>query len=242
MTTEKNRLVLAVDAETTGLDPGKDRIVELGWCLYDVDRKEIVLSGGEFVGGVEVSLEIQRITGIRPEWPRLFGLPLDEICATVTRLSSHATALAAHNAPFDRAFLKAAGHDYGDGRWVDTLTDLPLDGDPESRKLRYLALDHGLLPLLPHRAQFDAVLTAQLLGTFDFDAVLKRTASPNRIVRAVVSYDDREKAKALGFRWQQLEGVEKVFPKLWVKRVKDCDVVALRGAAKAAAFRVEIEE
>lgn len=235
------RVILALDVETSGLDPTKDRILELGWCLYDVDRKDVILSGGAYVAGVEVSPEIQKITGIRPEWPSLFGHPLASLVETVGLIACHADALVAHNAPFDRAFLTAAGLTREDGRWIDTLTDLPLNGEPDSRKLRYLALDRGLMPSLPHRAQFDAVLTAQLLGTFDFDAVLDRATSPNRIVRALVSYDDREKAKALGFKWQQIEGVTKIFPKTWVKRVKDCDLAALKDAIKAAGFRMEIE-
>jgi len=37
-----SRLVLALDVETTGLLPATDRIVELGWCLFDVDEKEVV--------------------------------------------------------------------------------------------------------------------------------------------------------------------------------------------------------
>jgi DNA polymerase-3 subunit epsilon len=234
------RHVLALDVESTGLDPKKDQIVELGWALWDADVHELVVSGGALVHGVEIPFAIEKITGIRPEWPGTHGIPLSALLMLMAQLSYRADALVAHNAPFDRAFLEAAGFKRDNGLWIDTLTDLPHDGEPDSRKLRYLALDRGLVPVFPHRAQFDAILTAQLLGTFDFDAVLARAKSPNRIVRALVSYDDREKAKALGFRWEKLEGVDRVFTKQWVKRAKECDHAALSIAAKEAGFRIEV--
>jgi DNA polymerase-3 subunit epsilon len=109
---------------------------------------------------------------------------------------------------------------------------------PDSKKLRYLALDHGLVPGFAHRAQFDAILVAQLLGRYPFDAVLQRAKSPAVILRADVSYDERQKAKDLGFRWEQLDGIERKFTKLWVKAAKECDLPALRESAKAAGVRL----
>ena len=241
------RLVLSLDVETTGLDPAKDQIVELGWCLFDVDEKEVVLSGGSYVLGAEVSPEIQRITGIRPEWPKRFGRPLGELLREMDMLAvgrGGTTALVAHNADFDRAFLVTAAAVERlskatlTGPWIDTLTDLPHEQEPDSRKLRYLALDHGLKPGLAHRAQFDAVLCAQLLSCYPFDEVLARAQSPAVILRADVSYDDREKAKTLNFRWQTIDGVERVFTKQWVRRVKQCDLPALTVTAKASGVRI----
>jgi DNA polymerase-3 subunit epsilon len=244
-----SRLVLALDVESTGLDPKTDRIVELGWCLFDVDEKEVVLSGGAYVDGVEVSPEIQRMTGIRPEWPRRFGRPLGELLREVDLLATGGegtAALVAHNATFDRGFIAAEAAREGlskqtltgPGPWIDTLTDLPHEKEPDSRKLRYLALDHGLFPGRVHRAQSDAILCADLLACYPFDAVLARAASPRVVVQAIVSFDDRQKAKDLNFRWEKLEGIERTFTKQWVKAAKECDMPALHAAAKNSGFRI----
>jgi DNA polymerase-3 subunit epsilon len=243
-----SRLILAVDCETSGLDPKKDHIVELGYCLFDVDEKAVVLSGGAYVEGAVVAPEIERITGIRPEWVKRHGVPLAGILREIEGIAARgpAVAFAAHNgAGFDRPFIENAAaaerltkEAFSGLPWIDTLTDLPHETEPDSRKLRYLALDHGLRPALAHRAMFDAVLCAQLLGCYPFDEVLARAKSPSVILRADVSYDDREKAKTLGFRWQQIDGVERVFTKQWVKRVKALDLPALREAARAAGVRI----
>lgn len=243
-----NRLILAIDCETSGLNTATDRIVELGYCLFDVDRKALVLSGGAYVTGVPISPEIERITEIRPDWLAQFGRPLGDLLRQLNKLATSAVALAAHNVEFDRTVLREESKrcdpllgGFGplfEHTWIDTMVDLPFKTEPESKKLRYLALDLGLPPTIAHRAQFDAITCAQLLGRFDFDEVLARALSPCTILRADVSFDDKDKAKALGFRWQTIDGVEKVFTKAWVKRVKNCDASQLHEAARAAGVRL----
>ena len=102
------RVLVALDLETTGLDPSRDTIIEIGAVRFQGDR---VLD--RFVTLVNpqrsIPLRITQITGIRnadvANAPVLAAV-LPELLAFVT---SDVAAIVAHNAGFDLGFLRAAG-------------------------------------------------------------------------------------------------------------------------------------
>lgn len=236
--------VLAIDTETTGLDPAKDRILEIGWVLWDVERKAALRMGGGIVAGVTVSPEISELTGILPEDVREFGEWMETLLTEISRDAPGVEYAVAHNARFDRAFLEAEAK--RDGRphlfesltWIDTMTDLPLPKHVKARDLGGLCAAHGFAPLIQHRALMDALSCCRLLSLYPIDRVLYRAQSPEVIVRADVSFDDKDKAKALRFGWQEAAG--RTYPKQWVKAVKRCDLPELEAAAKVAGFPIRV--
>lgn len=235
--------VLAIDTETTGTDPAKDRVIEIGWVLWDVERKAALRMGGGIVAGVTVSPEISELTGILPEDVTEFGEPIEGLLSEITREAPGVEYAVAHNARFDRAFLEAESK--RDGRphlfdafdWIDTMTDLPLPKHVKARDhLGGLCAAHGFAPLIQHRALVDALSCCRLLSQYPIDRVLYRATSPEVVVRAEVSFDDKDKAKALRFGWQEAAG--RTYPKQWVKAVKACDLPELEAAAQAAGVAV----
>ena len=112
---------LALDLETTGLDPQRDEIVEIGLVWF---------SGGEPQARRSWLVRPARageglaISGL--SWEELQAAPsLEEVLPQVLPELAGRTVVA-HNAPFDRAFLVAGARRLGvavpHARWVDTLS------------------------------------------------------------------------------------------------------------------------
>ena len=204
---------LAIDCETTGLDSATDNVIEVGYALFDIELKRIILAGGEYINRVafsdkaddriNFSDEIRGITHIERPWLASFGSSaeyfIERILDPLDRREDVA-AVVAHNAAFDRAFLKNMGWNPGTP-WICTQNDLP--GNIGNKSLRYLALDRSVLSFFPHRAMFDAIQTGAILNTFDFDEVLVRSQSPTVILAADVTFKEKSKAKKLDFRWER---------------------------------------
>lgn len=93
------------DLETTGLDPKKERIVEIGAAKFDkrglIGRFSVLIDPG-----IPMPAEASKVNGITDAM--LAGKPsLDEVMPDFLRFIE-GTVLVAHNAPFDCSFIDAA--------------------------------------------------------------------------------------------------------------------------------------
>lgn len=199
--------ILGIDTETTGLDPTKDSITEVGLVLFDTEVLAPVRISGFMVKGGFVSEEITRITGITNEVISAYGYEPDAACKAILSLAAQTDYFCAHNAPFDKSFVNALLAKIGTGLvgkpWIDTRTDLPAEAykKGKSASLKYLCADHGFL-YEAHRAVNDVLAMFQLLAMYDVNEVVKRSQIPNVEVRAVVSFDDKHLAKERGYHWK----------------------------------------
>ncbi|MFN8489119.1 MAG: helicase C-terminal domain-containing protein [Caldilineaceae bacterium] len=155
------RVYVALDLETTGLDANRDAIIEIGAVRFQGNARL-----DRFVTFVNpqrsIPLRIQQITGIRNA--DVAGAPtlaqvLPELLAFVR---SDVTAVIAHNAGFDLGFLRAAGVNFH--RPVLDTFELATILLPSltSYNLGELCRSLAISLLDEHRALGDAEATAQL--------------------------------------------------------------------------------
>jgi len=223
-------LVLALDFETNGTNPGLCDVIEIGAVLWDVERACYLETYGALVeptGGVFLSAEITRITGIRADDINRFGLSQPEAFGELTRLADCASYLVAHNATsFDRPIFERHVH-AATYKWIDTITDLPFPPEKRERKLIAALAEHGFASPFPHRALTDALSCAKLLSLYPFAETVARSEAASVLLIANVSYNDKDSAKSLGFQWQEIRGLREPRLKTWGLVVKRPDVAGV---------------
>lgn len=154
---------VVLDLEMTGLNPKKDRIIEIGAAR--IKQGMVVEEYETFVNpGIKIPDKVTQITGITDDMvksaPGITGL-LTELFAFLGE-----DVLLGHNLIFDYSFLKQAAINEKlsfEKRGVDTLKiarkALP---NLEHRTLEYLCGYYGIARENGHRALCDAIATAQL--------------------------------------------------------------------------------
>ncbi|MGH7777321.1 MAG: 3'-5' exonuclease, partial [Candidatus Dormibacterales bacterium] len=151
----------ALDLETTGLDPQRDRVIELGAVAFTAAR--VVDTCHAMVDpGRPVPKPVLDLTGIGPG--ELAGAEPPE--TALRRLADFLRGRrpVGHGAVLDVDFLRAAGY-WSEGlEMLDTLhlARILMPGAP-SHSLPLLAAELGLEHPRPHRALDDAEATRQLL-------------------------------------------------------------------------------
>ncbi|HSS59851.1 MAG TPA: helicase C-terminal domain-containing protein [Candidatus Limnocylindrales bacterium] len=151
----------ALDLETTGLDPGRDRVIEVGAVAFTPDRVTSTLE--QLVDpGRAVPDTVLRLTGIKQEELRGAADP-----AVALRRLAHflrGRQPVGHGARLDVEFLESAGLWDESQEILDTLDIarilLPAAG---SHSLPILSTEMGFTQRRPHRALDDADATRQLL-------------------------------------------------------------------------------
>ncbi len=112
--------VVAIDLETTGADPYTDRIIEVGAAIWHREGG-IGETFSELAGGVEsLSPGIIKLTGIHPEMLR-DARSLDAVLSDFLDFLPPKALCIAHNAAFERAFLRAATKDRFRHKVLDTV-------------------------------------------------------------------------------------------------------------------------
>ncbi len=246
--------LLGLDLETTGFQTDTARITELGVALWDTDTKRPLTVFGAFiyedsydeVFTPDVVEMMNRVCGITPELLEEFGTPpkvnLEWLEKFVTK--HEVEYLVAHNGEnYDKPLLMAELTRHGVDAprlrslpWIDTRVDIPFASEPDSRKLKHLAGDHGFLNPFAHRAVFDVLTMLTVLSHYDIEKVIAYSKIPFAVLMADVSFQDKDKAKAERYSWEKIG--EQVFPKKWVKKVKVDQVEREREICAKRGFRV----
>jgi DNA polymerase III epsilon subunit-like protein len=239
-------ILLALDFETSGLDPLTCVVREVGAVLWSTAQHRQLESAGFLVkSSVPVTAEESAIHHITPAAIDKFGFQTGESLQNIISMLEMADAFLGQNiVRFDHQVLinwaikenfPSPIVDYIRKKLViDTLFDIP---GVEGKKLQYMLADHGKLNPFPHGGITDALSTIVLIEEHtpedgNIDPIVNRAKSPTLILQSHQNRSNNADAKKLKFRWQPDF-------KIWWKAVKEQDLEALR---KDAPFDITIRQ
>lgn len=154
-----------VDTETTGLDQGNDKIMELGLVVFEFDPSTgqvfRVLETYDSLEdpGIPIPPEATEVTGITSEM--VAGKKIDD--AKVDALVRDAALVVAHNARFDRPFLEQRLPIFETLPWGCSFAQIDWrEEGVGSAKLDYIAYQFGFF-FDAHRADTDCLALLEIL-------------------------------------------------------------------------------
>lgn len=158
---------LIVDIETTGLDAGKDEIIELGIVKFQYNRFTQLQSDIN-----ELFTELRNPTiPISPAATRVHGLKNKDLVGKsfdenkIHNLFSQADFLIAHNVSFDRNFIYRMYPIVNTKDWYCSMNGISWKNyGYKSKGLQNLLLDHKISIENSHRGLDDAIGVFNLLG------------------------------------------------------------------------------
>lgn len=224
-----NNLVLGVDFETSGLNPDTDVIIESACVLWDWEATVPLVMHSSFIHQpIELSPEIVKLTGITNQMLEDYAMQEVDVFSNLTYLMNRAQYVMAHfGNKFDRKFYEATckRHSYqmSERQWLDSSIDIVYDEAITTRNLRHLAAEHHFVAPFGHRALFDVLTMLKVASHYDLASIVARANEPTVHVQALVSFDEKEKAKERGYRWFAPQ-------KIWWKSAKLSDFERERGS------------
>lgn len=161
---------IILDVETTGLDPNKDKIIEIG--LLNVESGIVKNSYSSLITiDKPLSSSITNLTGITDQDLKARGKSIQEVIPKIQSLIKDKPIIG-HNVPFDIAFLEKEGLTVQQNELIDTLRLLKSSKKGLiSYKLHDLAKLYKFPQQNKHRALSDCFLTYKL-----FEKIKKDTA------------------------------------------------------------------
>lgn len=210
-----------LDVETTGLDPERDEIIELGMVRFSFSPEGEVLGTDPPFSRLRqpskpIPVEITRLTGITDEM--VAGKVIDP--AEVENFIEPAVIVIAHNARFDRRFVERAFPIFATKAWGCSVSDVPWREEGfEGSRLAYLAMRHGFF-FDGHRATDDCHAAMEILaralpvsGELALKRLLDMARRPTFRLWAIGSpFETKDVLKSRGYRWNAGENGN---PKSW---------------------------
>ena len=245
--------ILLIDFETTGLDPSKDRIVEVGAKVVDegwseIDHLSAICYDKSYPN---ISPDITRLTGITQELVDERGVFIDAVVDVLHEMCGDhgVTHSIAFNSVFDQGFYNAECERQKrmvlTAKWLCAMTDIESNYQFKSWKLMHLALEYGVTvnPKELHRAINDVELMRQtiLASGATIQSMENFRNIPWIVIRALIPapWEDGGKGKTLaqglGYSWETPKGSDVKIEKAWVKRIK---AHQLDNEVKQAPFKV----
>ena len=214
--------LLILDTETTGLSPEQGQCIEVGAVLFDVASRAVLMQVS-FLLPCEHN-PAQHVNGIPAAVSRL-SQPWQHGLACFEAMVASADAVLAHNVSFDRQWFGLGELPLLERPWICSMEDIRWPAERHLRanpSVRDLALAYGVPVWAAHRALTDCIYLVQVFQRCEnLETLLRQALEPRRLVRARLSYDERQLAKDAGFRWNE------PVPKAWSRRLSAREIAAL---------------
>lgn len=203
-----------VDCESTGADPAKDEVIELGVLPFDYDKStgnvvrvyaDDVLSAYR-EPSIPISEGSQKIHGISAEMVAGKVITHEQIEAAV----GGAQIIIAHHAGFDRVMLERLDPLFESKNWACSFQEIDWEAESfEGSKLKYLLTSSGWFHD-GHRALSDCEALLWLLtlplpnsGRTGLAALLEHSRKPQWLVRTEKTvFDHRDLLKQRSYHWE----------------------------------------
>lgn len=202
---------VVVDTETTGVDPEKDAIIELGMVLFEFDPEtgcayRVLDSFDQLEDpGFLVSPESTAVHGITNEM--VAGQRIAD--ARVAEFLDGVSLVIAHNSKFDRVFLEKRLPIFETLPWGCSFAQVDWSGEGiGSAKLDYISYKYGFF-YEAHRAEGDCFALLEILqqplpksGELVLKSILDSLGRKSYQVFATGSpFETKDVLKARGYRW-----------------------------------------
>jgi DNA polymerase-3 subunit epsilon/ATP-dependent DNA helicase DinG len=186
---------VALDLETTGLDPAHDAITEVGAVRFDASGAQFETFQALVNPGRPIPRFVEQLTGISDDDVRT-APSIDEIREDLVAFIQGATVVG-HNIGFDLAYLRHAGIEVP-GPAIDTasLSRVLMPG-PQARGLSELAAGLGVESATYHRALADAQAAAGVFLALQRRARELPEEQRSQLAR-LVALHDRSLAEVIG--------------------------------------------
>lgn len=210
---------LILDLETTGLEHGKDKIIEIGIIKISLDDNyqiKMISSYSELEDPLEpISELIENLTGINDSLVK--GRKINWLKVQKDLKSS--SFVIAHNMPFDRSFIEQVPLlSDTKAHWACSQKHINWRKHGfKSQALNYLACDHGFVNPFPHRALFDCATTFKLIAPYMEELITRSHESEYELMATGAPFKYKDNLKERGYHWNPQERV-------WFKSVFQSDL------------------
>ncbi len=202
---------VVVDTETTGTNPDKDAIIEVGMVLFEFDPNTgIAYNATKSFDQLEdpgfpIPPDSTMVHGITDEM--VAGKRIDD--TSVERFLEGVSLVVAHNAKFDRVFLEKRLPIFESLPWGCSIAQVDWNGQGiGSAKLDYIAYQYGFF-YDAHRADVDCFALLEILqqklpysGELVLKSILNELGQKSYTVYATGSpYETKDMLKARFYRW-----------------------------------------
>jgi DNA polymerase-3 subunit epsilon len=216
--------LLIIDIETTGFDPKKDKVIEVGAILFNCET-HTVLEQLSFLIPCD-SNDAFHVNRINPEasFQSTAYTHAIEHLQLLANISDWATA---YNAKFDKQWFGHPNQELPvlmhsetiELPWFDAMDIKWPRASKKTQNLVGLALDHAIPVTSAHRALTDCHLLAELFRRCkDVAALISGAMEPKALMIAQVSFEEKDLAKEQGFIWS------KIVPKKWAKYAPESEI------------------